>query len=75
MKNVLILSLLKTVFFTFFGCGIHKLVDSVYSMIIYKSLIIGIGTVIRNPVMLKCVHDHLKTKKMCKHAVKKYLLQ
>ena len=31
----------------------------------------------RNPEMLKFVPDHLKTKKMCKHAVKKlpYLLR
>ena len=32
---------------------------------------IGIGTVLRNPKMLKFVPVHLKTKKMCKHAVKK----
>ena len=32
---------------------------------------INIGTVIKNPEILKFVHDHLKTKKMCKHAVKK----
>ena len=31
----------------------------------------------KNPEMLKFVPDHLKTKKMCKHAVKKltYLLR
>ena len=39
--------------------------------IICKSVIIGIGTVLKNPKMLKFVFDHLKTKKMCKHAVKK----
>ena len=32
---------------------------------------INIGTVMENPEMLKFVLDHLKTKKMCKHAVKK----
>ena len=32
---------------------------------------INIGTIMRNPEMLKLVLDHLKTKKMCKHAVKK----
>ena len=31
------------------------------------------GTVIKNPEMLKFIPDHLKTKKMCKHAVKNYL--
>ena len=30
---------------------------------------INIGTVMENPEMLKFVLDHLKTKKMCKHAV------
>ena len=34
-------------------------------MDIYKSLSISIGTVMKNPVMLKCVSE------MCKHAVKK----
>ena len=43
-------------------------------MKIYKSLNISIGTVMRNPEMLKFVPDHLKTKKMCKHAVKNYLI-
>ena len=44
---------------------------------IFKSLYTNIGTVIKNPEMLKFVLDHLKTKKMCKHAVKKlpYLLR
>ena len=45
--------------------------DSEYSTYIYKSLNISIGTVMKNPEMLKFVLDHLKTKKMCKHAVKK----
>ena len=44
---------------------------------VYKSLSISIGTVMKNLEMLKFVPDHLKTKKMCKHAVKKiaYLLK
>ena len=44
---------------------------------VYKSLNIIIGTVINNPEMLKFVPDHLKTKRMCKHAVKKlpYLIR
>ena len=41
------------------------------SMETYKSLNINIGTVMKNPEMIKFVPDHLKTKKMCKHAVKK----
>ena len=40
----------------------------------YKSLNISIGTVIKNPEMLKFDPDHLKTKKMCKHALKNYLI-
>ena len=47
------------------------MVDSEYIASIYKSLNISIGTVMRNPEMLKFVTDHLKTKKMCKHAVKR----
>ena len=36
----------------------------------YKSLTINIGTVMKNPETLKFVSDHLKTEKVCKHAVK-----
>ena len=36
-----------------------------------KSLNISIGAVMKNPEILKFVLDHLKTKKMCKHAVKR----
>ena len=55
------------------NCGyilfsIYKVVDI---MDIYKSLNINIETVMKNPEMLKFVPDHLKTKKMCKHAVNK----
>ena len=39
----------------------------------YKSYI-SIVTVMKNPEMLKFVPDHLKTKKICKHAVKKFLI-
>ena len=35
---------------------------------IYKSLNITIGTVMKNPEMLRFIPDHVKTKKMCKHA-------
>ena len=46
-------------------------------MNIFKSLNINIGTVMRNQEMLKFVPDHLKTKKMRKHPIKKlpYLLR
>ena len=46
-------------------------------MDICKSLNINIGTVMKNPEILKFVPDHLKTKKLCKNAVKKlpYLLK
>ena len=45
------------------------MVDIEYSMDIYKSVKISIGTVMKNPEMLKFVPDHLETKKMWKHAV------
>ena len=40
-------------------------------MDIYKFVKISIGTVMKNSEMLKFTPDHLKTQKMCKHAVKK----
>ena len=40
-------------------------------MDIYKSVKVSIGTVMRNPDALKFIPDHLETKQMCKHAVKK----
>ena len=39
-----------------------------------KSLNISIRTVMKNPEMLKFVPHHLKTKKMCKDTVKKFLI-
>ena len=47
------------------------------SMDFSKSINISIGTVMKNPEMVKFVSDHLKTKKLCKHVVKKlpYLLR
>ena len=47
------------------------MVNSEYSMAICKSVKISIRTVMRNPEMFKFVADHFKTKKICKHAVKK----
>ena len=41
-------------------------------MDVYKSLNVSIITVMKNSEMLKFNPDHLKTKKMCKHAVKNY---
>ena len=38
----------------------------------YKSLNINIGTVVKNPEMLKFVPDHLKTKQMCNYAFKNH---
>ena len=41
---------------------INKIVET---MDIYKSLNINIGTVMKNPEMLKLVPNHLKTKRNC----------
>ena len=43
-------------------------------MDIYKSLNIGIGAIMKNPEMLKFVPDPFKTEKVCKYAVKNYLI-
>ena len=40
-------------------------------MCIHKSINANIGTVMKNPEILKFVPDHLKTKQMCNYAVKK----
>ena len=47
------------------------MVDSEYSPDNDKSLKISIGAIIKNQEMLRVFVDHLKTKKMCKHAAKK----
>ena len=47
------------------------MVDIEYSTYNCEFSKIIIGTKIKNPEMLKFVPDHLTTKKMCKHAVKK----
>ena len=41
------------------------MVDNEYNMDIYKFIKISIGTVMRNPEMLKFVADYLKTKQKC----------
>ena len=52
------------------------MVTSEYSTNNYKSLNSSTGwTVMRNPEMLKFVPDHLKTKVICKHAVKNFFLK
>ena len=51
--------------------SIYKKVDSEYSIDDYKSTKISTGAIMKNPEMLKFDPDHLKTKKMCKHAVEK----
>ena len=46
------------------------MVDNEYSLDNHKSLKISIGSIIKNPEMLRFVPDHLKTKKMCKQVKK-----
>ena len=43
-------------------------------MDVYKSLNISIGTVMKNPEMLKFVRNYFKTKKICKYSVFKNTL-
>ena len=52
----------QQLFFSFFCFNIYKMVGN---MIIYKSLKTNIGTVVKNPEMLKFVPRHLKTKTNC----------
>ena len=53
------------------------MVDGKYSTDTYKSILISIGTIIRNSEILNLFLIILKLKKICKHAVKKlpYLLR
>ena len=44
-----------------------------YKMVDSKYLEIHVGAIIKNPDILRLVLDHLKTKKMFKHAIKKLL--
>ena len=71
-KNiVLIFSLFKKVFFFAFLFSMY------IKWLMVCAININIGTVMKNPKTLKFVPDHVKTKQMCKHAVKKlpYLLR
>ena len=47
------------------------MIDSEYSIDNHNSTKINIGTTTKYPEMLKFVPNHLKTQKMCKHAVEK----
>ena len=53
------------------------MVDGKYSTDTYKSILISIGTIIRNSEILNLFLIILKLKKICKHVVKKlpYLLR
>ena len=56
--------------FLLFLFSIYKIVNI---MDVCKSLNISTGTIRKNPEMFKFAPDHLKTKTMCKDAVKKLL--
>ena len=45
------------------------MIDSEYTTDIYNSLKISNEPIIKNPETIRLVPDHLKTKKMCNHAV------
>ena len=78
MFNILLLNIVVifSQFFFLFLFSIYKMADA-DSMNVYKSLNVSTGPVMKNPEMLINILDHLKTKTMCKHAVKKlpYLLR
>ena len=61
----------RQLFVYFFCYALYKMVDSECNMDIYKSAKISIGTVMRNPEMLKFFADCLETKAMCQHTVQK----
>ena len=63
-------SLFKAIFLLFLF-SIYKMVDI---MDIYKSLNISIGTIMKNPEMLKLAPDHLKTKKYVSMPLKNDLI-
>ena len=48
-----------------------KIVGTYKKNIAFKSLDNSIGTILKNPEMIKFVPDNLKTRKMCKYAVEK----
>ena len=70
IKNTVLISCLLKLAFCF---AISKVVDSEYSMVIYKFVKISVGKVMKNSEMSKLVPDHLKTKKCVKLKFKNYL--
>ena len=48
--------------FLLFLFSVYKIFDSIGT---YKSLCINVGTVMKNPEILRFVPDHFKTKQMC----------
>ena len=80
-KNfIVIFGLLRIAFFSCyisitFGLGTKAcfiyLFWFVYKMVDSKTLKVSIGAIIKDTEMLRLVPDHLKNKKMCKHAAKK----
>ena len=64
--------LVRTAFFSF--CfNLYEMLDSDNNFKNYKTLEIIIGTIIKNSEILKFVPDYLRTKRMCKNAVRKLL--
>ena len=59
---------IQDIFSNFFLFIIYKMVD------IIKFLNINIGTVMKNPVMLEFVPEHLNTKKCVRTQLKNYLI-
>ena len=70
----LIFQSFKDSLFLLFLFSMYKMVDT---MDIYKSLNTGIKTVMKNPEIIRFVSDHINTKKMWKHSVRKlsYILR
>ena len=70
----LIFQSFKDSLFLLFLFSMYKMVDT---MDIYKSLNTGIKTVMKNPKIIRFVSDHINTKKMWKHSVRKlpYILR
>ena len=73
---ILLLSLLKTLIIINHNISKSEATNLLKKFVLEdtcktKSVKTSIGTDMRNPEMLKFVSDHLKTKKICKDAVKK----
>ena len=68
-KNVILTFALFRIAVSFYS--LHEMINSENSPDNYKTLKVELGTIIKNPEILKFVLDHLNTKKVCKKAVKK----